>query len=40
MVSSSGPFTLMKFAWHSFAMAFASSVFPQPAQHSASTSWL
>ena len=31
MVSSSGPLTLMKLAWHSLAMAFASSVFPQPA---------
>ena len=31
MVSSSGPFTLMKLAWHSFAIALASSVFPQPA---------
>ena len=32
MVSSSGPLTLMKLAWHSLAMALASSVFPHPAQ--------
>ena len=31
MVSSSGPLTEMKFAWHSLAMALASSVLPQPA---------
>ena len=31
MVSSSGPLTLMKLAWHSLAMALASSVLPQPA---------
>jgi len=30
IVSSSGPLIEMKFAWHSFAMAFASSVLPQP----------
>jgi hypothetical protein len=30
MVSSSGPLTLMKLAWHSLAMALASSVLPQP----------
>jgi hypothetical protein len=33
MVSSSGPFTLMKLAWHSFAIALASSVLPHPARH-------
>ncbi len=32
MVSSSGPFTLMKLAWHSLAIALASSVLPQPAR--------
>ncbi len=31
MVSSSGPLTEMKLAWHSLAIAFASSVLPQPA---------
>ena len=31
MVSSSGPLTEMKLAWHSLAIALASSVFPQPA---------
>ena len=31
MVSSSGPLMLMKFAWHSLAIAFASSVLPHPA---------
>eukprot|EP01139_Manchomonas_bermudensis_P001219 Amastigsp_a1520_219.p7 type:complete len:104 gc:universal Amastigsp_a1520_219:1897-1586(-) len=30
MVSSSGPFTEMKFAWHSLAMALARRVLPQP----------
>ena len=30
IVRSSGPLTLMKFAWHSFAIAFARSVLPQP----------
>ncbi|KAH0463384.1 hypothetical protein IEQ34_007966 [Dendrobium chrysotoxum] len=30
MVSSSGPLTLIKLAWHSFAIAFASRVLPQP----------
>ncbi len=30
MVSSSGPLTEMKLAWHSLAMALASSVLPQP----------
>ena len=30
MVSSSGPLMLIKFAWHSLAMALASSVLPQP----------
>ena len=31
MVSNSGPLTEMKLAWHSLAIALASSVFPQPA---------
>eukprot|EP00962_Isochrysis_galbana_P008700 scaffold2423_cov113-Isochrysis_galbana.AAC.10 len=30
MVSSSGPLMEMKLAWHSLAIAFASSVLPQP----------
>lgn len=30
MVSSSGPLTEMKLAWHSLAIALASSVLPQP----------
>ena len=30
IVRSSGPFTEMKLAWHSFAMAFARRVLPQP----------
>ena len=30
LLSSSGPFTLMKLAWLSFATAFARRVFPQP----------
>ena len=30
MVRSSGPLTLMKLAWHSLAIAFASRVLPQP----------
>ena len=30
LLSSSGPFTLMKLAWLSFATAFANNVFPQP----------
>ena len=30
MVRSSGPLTEMKLAWHSLAMALASSVLPQP----------
>lgn len=30
MVSNSGPLMEMKFAWHSLAMALASSVLPQP----------
>ena len=34
MVSSSGPLTEMKFAWHSLAIALASSVLPQPARNS------
>lgn len=32
MVSSSGPLTLIKLAWHSLAIALASSVLPQPAR--------
>lgn len=31
IVSNSGPLTLMKFAWHSLAMALANRVFPHPA---------
>ena len=30
IVNSSGPLIEIKFAWHSFATAFANSVLPQP----------